>query len=181
MKKIIKLLLPILAILIPQEKSYASLNINDNKVDKDNLITSDEKKDKKNNILYKFFNENKNIQFIKHSSHKSHSSHSSHRSGSYGSSSYSDTYSNTTDAYSSTVNTNNDYNKDYDNLENLNKVFAYAYMDLNVRSDHNSDSKILTTIKKGTKVKIDSREFSPWYKISVNEYTGYVNYKYLYY
>jgi hypothetical protein len=45
------------------------------------MINIEDKEKRKTPILYKFFSEdNKIIQFIKHTSHRSHSSHRSHRS-----------------------------------------------------------------------------------------------------
>lgn len=170
MKSIRKLLLPLLVFLIPTKKTYANVQVSS--VNEEDMINIEDKEKRKTPILYKFFSEdNKIIQFIKHTSHRSHSSHRSHRSH------YSSSY--ITD--NSTLKKESDYNKDYDNPENANKVYAYAYRDLNVREKPDASSALITTIKKDTKVRILSRISTPWFKIEVNGYTGYVNSKYLYY
>jgi len=177
MKKIQKLFLPLLAFLIPSKKPFANVQIP--LTDEMSLTDIERNGKEKTPILYKFFSEdNKIIQFIRHSSHRSHRSHSS---GSYGNSKkhyshYSSSYGSDDSTKKEPANT-----KKYSNPEYTNKEYAYASQDLNVRKEPNASSELVTSIKQDTKVKILSQDSDPWFKIEVNGYTGYVNSKYLYY
>lgn len=177
MKKITKLFLPVLAFLTPSQNTFASIQKNMQQTKSEDIkIEAVTKDEKKYPALYKFFLNSKISQFVRHSSHSSHSSHqshASHTSGSYGSSSKS---------YSS----DNEYgvpdhNESVDSSVYPNEEYAYAEIDLNVRSNASSESEIVTSITKGTKVKILSKELYPWYRISVTGFEGYVNAKYLKY
>lgn len=180
MRKICKILLPLLAFVIPGNKAFSNANIETQNNEDQFNNNEDSSVKKQRPILYKFVSgDNSIIQFIKHTSHRSHRSHRSGSTGGSGKSRSSSSRSSST--YIAPVTTEPDYNVNYDNPRYAEEKYAYAYTDLNVRRGPSLESGLVISIKKDTKVTILSRKEMPWVKIEVYGYEGYVNAKYLKY
>ena len=82
---------------------------------------------------------------------------------------------NTNTSNNSSNTTNNNTNTSTSTAKQVGTTTA----NLNMRSSASTKGKILTTLKKGTKVDVVQKQSNGWYKIKVNGKTGYVSGSYL--
>lgn len=76
-RRFFKFFIPFLALLVPSAMNYSDLPAVRGRGEKE---VSEADGDEKKTILYKYEQNDRFLQFVKHSSHRSHSSHKSHSS-----------------------------------------------------------------------------------------------------